>query len=218
MKVLGIDESGRGPVCGPLVLCGYLIDEAKVKKLKTLGVKDSKLLSPEQRTQIASSLKKLADDYVLLKVSAKEIDKLRDKTNINLLEIEKMQQIINALNPEKVVIDSPETNTVRFTEKIRGKLKNKRVKIISENYADKNHLEVSAASILAKQLRDAEVKKLHKKHGFFGSGYPSDEVTVKFLRAWIKKNKEFPDFVRKSWYTAQKMMEEKQQTNLRGFK
>ena len=117
-----------------------------------------------------------------------------------------------------VVIDSPEVNTKKFSEKIRGKLKNKKVEIVSENYADKKYPEVGAASIIAKQLRDAEIGKLHKKHGFFGSGYPSDEVTVKFLRAWIKKNKEFPNFVRKSWFTVQRLKEEKQQTTLGCFK
>ena len=38
MKILGIDESGRGPVLGPLVICGYLIEEEKLPALKKLGV------------------------------------------------------------------------------------------------------------------------------------------------------------------------------------
>ncbi len=216
MKILGIDESGRGPVCGPMVMCGYLIEEDKIDTLKELGVKDSKLLSREKRTKLAPILKNTADDYVLLKISAEEIDKR--VSNLNRLEIEKMQQIINALNPDKVVIDSPEVNTAKFTEKIRSKLKNKKLNIVSENYADKKYLEVGAASILAKHLRDKEIAKLCEAHGDFGSGYPSDENTIRFLKAWIKKNKEFPDFVRKSWFTAQKIKEDKQQKTLSWYK
>jgi ribonuclease HII len=45
MKILGIDEAGRGPVIGPLVMCGYMIDEDNIPELKKLGVKDSKLLT-----------------------------------------------------------------------------------------------------------------------------------------------------------------------------
>ena len=53
--------------------------------------------------------------------------------------------------------------------------------------------------------------KLHKKFGFFGSGYPSDEVTINFLQEWIRKNKDYPEFVRKSWYTSERLMEDKVQ-------
>ena len=48
MKILGIDEAGRGPVIGSLYMCGYLINEKKIRKLKEMGVKDSKLLSKEK--------------------------------------------------------------------------------------------------------------------------------------------------------------------------
>ncbi|MBI4141787.1 ribonuclease HII, partial [Candidatus Woesearchaeota archaeon] len=56
--VCGIDEAGRGPIIGELVLCGVLIEEGKESELKELGVKDSKLLTPKQRTSIAKVLEK----------------------------------------------------------------------------------------------------------------------------------------------------------------
>ena len=217
MKILGIDEAGRGPVAGPMVMCGYLIDEDKIHELRALGVKDSKLLTAKKRSNLAPKLKKLSDDFVILKISAKEIDTLRTVTNLNVLEIERMQHIINMLRPDKVVIDSPEVNTKKFSEKIMSKLRDKKINVVAENYADKNHLEVGAASILAKVERDNEIKKLHKKYGFFGSGYPADEITINFLKDWVKKNKEFPDFVRKSWLTAQMIKGELEQTNMGKF-
>ncbi|MBI3190727.1 ribonuclease HII [archaeon] len=217
MKILGIDEAGRGPVLGPMVICGFLAEESKIKELKKLGAKDSKLLTDKKRRSLLPKIKKLADDFVLVKVTAKEIDKLRDVSNLNRIEIGRMQHIINLFNPDKVIIDSPEVNTKKFAEKIRQKLRNKSVEIVAENFADKKYPHVSAASIIAKVRRDMEIEKLHKKYGFFGSGYTSDERTIAFLKDWIKMNKEFPDFVRKSWATIAIMKEEKEQRNIIQF-
>jgi ribonuclease HII len=216
MKILGIDEAGRGPVCGPMMICGYLIDEKNVKQLRDLKVKDSKMLSAEQRTIMAPKLKKMAEDYIVLKVTPKEIDNLRDISNLNRIEISKMQEIIRLLKPDRVIIDSPEVNTKKFNEKIKNGMR-REFQLVSENFADKNHPEVSAASVLAKVYRDMEIEKLHEKYGFFGSGYPSDERTVAFLKNWFKMNKGFPDFVRKSWLTAVLIKEEHEQSGLKEF-
>ncbi len=215
-RVLGIDESGRGPVAGPLVLCGYLIDEKKVEKLRVYGVKDSKLLTPTKRSQLFPKLRCLADGYSTIQISAAEIDRLRTISNLNKIEIEKMQFLINKLQPDKVVIDAPEVRTDNFAKKIRQRLETD-CEIVAENFADRNYPEVGAASIIAKVLRDREIMKLHKKYGNFGSGYSSDPVTIAFLKSWLKKNKEFPDFVRKSWITAQLMIIERQQTKIGQF-
>jgi len=88
---------------------------------------------------------------------------------------------------------------------------------VAENFADRKYPVVSAASIIAKVERDKEIKKLHKKYGFFGSGYTSDERTIRFLKDWIKKNKEFPDIVRKTWVTAEELKKLKEQKKLDGF-
>ena len=217
MKILGIDEAGRGPVCGPLTICGYLLDESDLPQLKELGVKDSKMLAAEKRETLAPMLKEIADDFVVLKITAREIDKLRSETNLNIIEIERMQHIINMLKPGKVVIDSPEVNTKNFSKKVMSRVSNKNLHIVCENFADKNHLEVGAASIIAKTERDKDIRKLHKKHGYFGSGYSHDEITIAFLKDWIKRNKEFPDFVRKSWLTAQRIKEQREQMTIGKF-
>jgi len=217
MKILGIDEAGRGPVCGCMTMCGYLIDSDNVPELKSIGVRDSKLLTAKKREGLAPKLKKLADDYVVLKISAEDIDRLRTDINLNMIEIKRMQHIINMFSPDKVLIDSPEVNTRKFSSKVMSGVKNKGLHIVAENFADKNYLEVSAASVLAKVERDAEIKKLHKKYGFFGSGYSTDEITIRFLKDWVKKNKEFPPFVRKSWFTAKWIKQELEQTTIGKF-
>jgi len=216
MKILGIDEAGRGPVIGPLVMCGYMIDEGNLPELKKLGVKDSKLLTAKKRSSMLARLMELSDDMVILKIPAKEIDKTRTISNLNKMEIERMQHIINLLNPDVAKIDALESNTKKFHAKVACKI-DKRIKLVTENFADKNHIEVGAASIVAKVHRDDEIEKLHEKYGFFGTGYPSDPRTIRFLKNWIEKNKEFPDFVRSSWITAQCIKGEKEQTDLKGF-
>ena len=200
-----------------MTICGYLIDNENLAELKVMGVKDSKLLTEARRDELYPLLKKLAHDFVVLKISAEEIDKLRSESNLNALEIERMQHIINMFNPDKVIIDSPEVDTSSFSKKVMAKVRNKKINIVAENFADKKYPVVGAASILAKVERDSEIAKLHKKHGFFGSGYPSDEITIRFLKDWIKKNKEFPSFVRKSWFTSQWIKKEKEQKSIGKF-
>jgi ribonuclease HII len=216
MKILGIDEAGRGPVIGPMVMCGYLIDDSRRQELRDMGVKDSKLLSGKKREAMYGQLKRCSDGCRIVSISASEIDSLRTIINLNKIEIEKMQMLINEMKPDVAIIDAPEANTKEFEKKVRKKVECE-CKIIAENFADRNHLEVGAASIVAKVARDREIRKLHRIHGNLGSGYSSDPVTISFLKNWLKMNKDFPDFVRKSWMTAQVMQAEKQQTKLGKF-
>lgn len=210
--VLGIDESGRGPVIGPMVICGYLVEEEKVGELKKLGVRDSKLLSDSRRREIECKLKCLANDFVLVVIDAKELDKMMEEKNLNKIEIAKMQEIINILNPDKVIIDSPEINTKKFCEKVRVGVKNKKTEIVCENYADRKYPVVSAASILAKVARDNAINKIKKEVNFdFGTGYSHDENTVKFLNEWYAVHRSFPDWVRKKWMTTKTIIKNHRQ-------
>ncbi len=77
-----------------------------------------------------------------------------------------------------------------------------KVNIVSEHKADRNYVAVSAASIIAKVERDREISFLEEIYGDFGSGYPSDERTIDFLRHLVDASEEYPDFVRKSWKPA----------------
>jgi ribonuclease HII len=61
LKVIaGVDEAGRGSVLGPLVVAGVSIEESRVRKLSELGVKDSKLLTPQKRSKLYREIKKVA--------------------------------------------------------------------------------------------------------------------------------------------------------------
>jgi ribonuclease HII len=220
--VLGIDEAGRGPVIGPMVICGYLIDEEKLGDLKKAGARDSKLLTDAKRRELECRLKCMAKDFVLITITAEELDRLMEEKNLNKIEISKMQELVNLLNPDKVIIDSPETNTAKFCEKVRAHVKNKGIEIICENYADRKYPVVGAASILAKVARDNAINEIKKEVGFdFRTGYSHDEVTIKFLKDWYARHKSFPPWVRKKWMTTKSIIkdhrEKKEQKKVKDF-
>ena len=215
VNVVAIDEAGRGPVIGPMVLCGVMMDEKDQFKLKILGVKDSKLLSPAQRIKVFDLLKNDIK-YKAIVVSPGEIDNalFSENTNLNWLEADKSVEIMNHFNAERAILDCPSNNKENYVGYIRERLKNKNMEIKAEFKADRKYLAVGAASIIAKVIRDKEIDKLKKKYDVdFGSGYPSDEVTQNFL----KKNYDKYDFFRKSWAPYQNAKNAKSQKNLGEF-
>ncbi len=214
MITAGIDEAGRGAVIGPLVICGASFTEGDANQLRKMGVRDSKELSPKKRELLAEAIGKIAKDIIVVKVSPCIIDNRKaDGLNLNQIEAMKMADALNYLEPQKAYIDSPDINTKRLHAFIKKLLKSEQ-ELIVKHKADRDHPEVSAASIIAKVERDKDVMELSEKHGNFGSGYPSDERAITWLRNWIQSNSSFPDFVRKSWVTVEVMEREKSQSKL----
>ena len=207
--ICGIDEAGRGPVIGPLILCGVCFEESQLTLLKKIGVRDSKKLSPKRRKELAKTIKNKCFSFEIIKVSAKEIDKREtDRITLNRLEELKMVDIINKLKPDVIYIDAVDVNEERFGKSIERSLDYSPNKIISKHRADDTFPIVSAASIIAKDTRDDVIDKFKQKYGDIGSGYPSDKRTTDFLRNWVKKNKSFPPFVRISWETTKKILDQ----------
>ena len=211
MLISGVDEAGRGPVIGPLVIAGVLFEEADLPKLVNLGVKDSKLLSSQKRETLSSEIKKLALVYHTVWLSPAEIDRVvesrRKLHKLNRLEAQAMARVISVLKPDIVYVDASDVLADRFGEHIAENLSFS-PKIICEHKADVKYPIVSAASILAKVERDKAISQLQKKHGNIGCGYPSDPNTIKFLEDWIRKFGSYPHFVRKSWKTAKRVKSE----------
>lgn len=213
----GIDEAGRGPVIGPMVICGIVINQKDESKLAEIGAKDSKLLSPRQRERLFDQIKKIAKDYKLVILSPQKIDQtlMAEGTNLNWLEADTSAGIINALKPNKVIIDCPSTNIKAYSAYIKKQLKNPKIDLVAEHKADVKYPVVSAASILAKVTRDREIEQLKKKIGFdFGSGYPSDPVTQEFLNNYHDK---YPEIFRKTWKTYKAVAGIKNQKKLGSF-
>lgn len=208
-SIIGVDEAGRGPVMGPLVVAGFKLDsEEQVKILKKLNVRDSKKCTPQRRERLADELKKIGH-FAIKACSASEIDEIRKNKTLNKLEGELFGDVINSLSPNTestIYVDSADANEESFKKYIESELKTE-AKIISKHKADEIYLVVSAASILAKTTRDASVREIELElNSEIGSGYPADPITRKFLEKWIKDKGDLPPHTRRSWNTAIKMM------------
>jgi ribonuclease HII len=206
--IAGVDDAGRGSVIGPLTIAGVSMREERLPMLIQLGARDSKLLSPRRREVLAVEIKRLSYNYHIEKLTPKQIDDVvfngRRLFKLNRLEAQTMAKVINALKPDIVYVDASDVNEQRFKEHILEGLTQK-TSIVSEHKADRNYPVVGAASILAKVERDEEIEKLKDIYGDFGSGYPSDPRTVRFLEECAQKWTEYPEFVRKSWKPAKKV-------------
>ena len=210
MKVLGIDEAGRGPVIGPMVMAGAMIEEGKEKQLG--DVKDSKLVSQKNRIILERQIKKQTK-YEVLVVEPEIIDAavLSGELNLNWLEAHKQAEIINKLKPDKAIIDCPSINCKAYEEYLQNLIKDKSIKLIVEHKADDKYPICSAASILAKTEREKQMGDIKRKYGKTGSGYPADPYTKEFIKNnWEK----CPEIFRKSWSTYKKFAENKSQKTL----
>ncbi len=194
----------RGPVIGPLVIAGIAIEQKKIRSLQDLGVRDSKTLSPNRRQFLNDRIKATVADWCLIELQPKEIDDIVQRgtrlRRLNYLEAEAMAKVIERLRPAIAYVDSSDVIAERFGQDISSMISYE-VKIISEHHADQRYPVVSAASILAKVRRDEVIHNLAQLYGDFGSGYPSDQRTIRFLQRWFNEHGCFPDFVRKSWKT-----------------
>lgn len=223
MLTLGIDDAGRGPVIGPMVLAGCLLDEKAEKELKKLGVRDSKQLTQKRREFLAEKIKENAETFEVSITKPGEIDGLNGKAiNLNHLEAIKAAWLINKINKGfkkiKVIVDCPSPNIAKWTDFLKTKIKNlSNLEISCEHKADKNHVSVSAASILAKCVREKEMALLKEKYGpEIGSGYASDATTCKFLVDYSKKYQNDGIF-RQTWSTWKKACAVGEQKKLSEF-
>lgn len=201
--ICGVDEAGRGPVIGPMVVAGLLIDSES--QLEGLNVKDSKKCTPKRRTELAVELNKIAITEVVV-VPAADIDTMRQHMTMNQMETKIFASILEKLKPDVAYVDSADVDEKRFGRDIQTEL-GFDMKIISKHGADELYPVVSAASIIAKTKRDSEIKKIKIKLGEnLGSGYPSDSKTITFLEKWIKLHGSPPPHTRHSWKTTQRIM------------
>jgi len=206
----GVDDAGRGCIIGPLVLAGVALEESQISKLNGIGVRDSKTLSPSARIRLYPLIKDLAYKVVSVKVPPEEVDKYvarrKKYIKLNLLEAEAAAKVVEELEADLVYIDASDTDPERFKKNVVALIK-RRVEVISEHNADKTYPIVSAASIVAKVERDAEIARLRERYGNFGSGYPADPNTIAFLREWLGKHGEIPPFARKTWKTWRRLVD-----------
>ncbi len=158
MLVCGVDEAGRGPIAGPVYAAAVILDPAK----PIFGLRDSKLLSPVRREALAASIQAEALSWAVAFASVEEIDRL----NILQATLLAMQRAVEALPnpPDEAWVDG--NRAPKLVVPVRT--------IVG---GDRTHPQISAASILAKTARDAEMLRLHARYPHYGldrhKGYPT---------------------------------------------
>ncbi len=212
--ICGVDEAGRGPVLGPLVVAGVMV-ESDVP-LRQLNVRDSKKLTPERRELLAPEIQKVARCEVTI-VPAKDIDVMRAEMSLNDFEAKLFAAIVQKLHPETAYVDAVDVDEIEFKRTIQKDLPFE-VEIVSQHEADDLFPVVSAASIVAKVRRDAEMRAIEQQIGQpLGSGYPSDPVTIAFLEKWIKEKGSPPPHTRLTWDTTRRLLAESKNRKLDDF-
>lgn len=216
--ILGVDEAGRGPVLGPMVYGIAFCPVSKQSILKTLGCADSKQLTEQQRDEIFVNANQ--EDYSTESVgwavdiiSPNEISTSmlrRVKRSLNEVSMESAIGLIKKAIELEVNVAEIYVDTVGPPEKYQAKLKAifPGIKITVAKKADSTYPIVSLASICAKVSRDHTLKVWEFREGIevpedgFGSGYPGDPVTKRFLHS-CEPVFGFPRIVRFSWSTSE---------------
>ncbi len=200
-EVLGIDEAGRGPVLGPMVIAVVRWNETIIGKAKRkdIPIEDCKKLTPDTRVVVDNFLR----ENLVYRIGAIPAWTLSapDET-IPQIEAKVIENILGTLSGTKVFSDA-----LGSGNKAHRWLENAWPDrhFTFESGADDRYEWVSAASILAKVARDRAVEHLKSDWGELGSGYPSDPVTRDWLENWNDDEAGWPPFVRTKWSTVSQL-------------
>ena len=190
----GLDEAGRGPVIGPMVVAIVCCDPLQIKEI---GVRDSKKLTPERRSYLFDRIMASSICVEIETIPSTVINGEMQYRTLNEIEYDRFLSLIRKCGKDAYV-DAFDVDPERLSRRLST---DSDFKIIAEHGADDRYPSVSAASIIAKVTRDREIENLHEIYGDFGSGYPSDPATVKFLKQSLQNGINIEDIVRKEWKT-----------------
>lgn len=218
--IVGLDEAGRGPVLGPLVMAALAVKEENIQKLEWMGVKDSKQLSTEVREELFGRIREVVEDFRIEMIEPDAIDLSVDggNSNLNWMEADTSARMISELDPDVIIVDCPSPNIPAYKNYFASKLSKgvrEKAQLIVEHKADVNYIVAAAASIVAKVIRDRQIEHLKSEIGInFGSGYMSDPKTQDFLKKCYKAH---PHLFRRSWQSYKNVEENAKQKKLGEF-
>jgi len=160
LRVCGVDEAGRGPLAGPVYAAAVILNPDR----KIRGLRDSKLLTAETREELSVKIRERALAFAVAHATVEEIDRL----NILRAALLAMRRAVEALGmvPDEALIDGTFCPELPCPSRA----------IIG---GDRRRNVISAASILAKTARDAEMRRLHERYPQYGlaehKGYSTPE-------------------------------------------
>lgn len=199
VSTLGIDEAGRGPVLGPLVMAGVVLRTRQASSLTRAGVTDSKAFAGEdahaRRSELAKRIRATADSVVVRVIDVGEIDRFVRVHELNRLEREHAMWIILRSPRAKHIVADGE----RMFRPLCDRFPNLR----PVNHGEEHHVAVAAASICAKVRRDELFQVIARRYqaefgAITGGGY-ENAATHRFLRAYVERYGRLPPEARRSW-------------------
>ncbi len=217
--LVGVDEAGRGPVLGPLVVAALAVPSYDGdRRLRELAVRDSKRLQATRRERLAKELAVFPSRVV--EVPAEDIDALRCNYSLNVIEARVFATAVLTLLGDlgegvkaTVYMDAADVSESTFERHFMGAVHGDPraagiVHVVCRHEADDCFPVVSAASIVAKSRREAAMGSIREELGEeVGSGYSSDRRTMEFLEKWISEKGNLPPHTRASWRPAQRLLE-----------
>jgi ribonuclease HII len=197
---LGIDEAGRGPAIGPMVLAAVAIDSRTAAILRRKGIRDSKAYGAGDdahavRTELAGEIRVRAVFVATIEVEHHEIDARVARNELNVLERELAARLIEqAPACDKIIADG---------KRMFAALAQRFPQFVSVDRAEEHHASVAAASIVAKVIRDDRFNAIRARYEeefgpIAGGGY-ANAATRRWLRAFAERHGRLPDEARRSW-------------------
>jgi ribonuclease HII len=197
---LGIDEAGRGPAIGPMVLAAVCLDSKAARLLSRAGLRDSKSYGAGDkaraiRAELAARVRELAVHVSVHVCDVSEVDRRVRKGELNVLEREVAVRFIErAPTVDRIVADGK----VLFAQ-----LTKQFAHLEAHNDGESRHAAVAAASVIAKTRRDQIFARIASRYvpafgELIGGGYVNDG-TRRFLRAYAERHRCLPPEARRSW-------------------
>jgi ribonuclease HII len=197
---LGIDEAGRGPAIGPMVMAAVAIDSRTAASLTRMGLRDSKAYGAGDeahatRKALAAEVRKRAKFVMTIEVEHSEIDQRVCRGELNVLERELATKLIDqAPTCDKIIADG---------KRMFAALGLRYPQFISVDHAEDHHAAVAAASVVAKVIRDDRFNAIRQRYepelgAIAGGGY-ANAATSRWLRAYVERYGRLPDEARMSW-------------------
>lgn len=197
---LGIDEAGRGPAVGPMVIAAVALDSRNAAALTRKGLCDSKAYGAGDdahaiRSELSYEIRKRARFVALIEVEHTEIDLRVLRHELNLLERELATRLIDqAPTVDRIIADG---------KRMFAALGQRYPHFESHDRAEEKHASVAAASVVAKVVRDERFAKIRARYEtelgpITGGGY-ANAATRRWLRAYAERYGRLPDEARLTW-------------------
>lgn len=197
---LGIDEAGRGPAIGPMVMAAVALDSRAAAALTRKGLCDSKTYGAGEaahaiRSALATEIRGRATFVATIEVEHTEIDERVARNELNVLERELAIRLIEqAPAVDRIVADGK-----RMFAALCGRFE----RFESHDRGESVHASVAAASVIAKVLRDERFARIRARYEpelgpITGGGY-ANAATRKWLRAYVERHGRLPDEARRTW-------------------